>query len=110
MPSPPVLVTWIATRGDPYERTRSGGPYREDRKGRIPGPTLGLLTAPESTYAGRITDVVVLRQGGADVDRKRPAERQDAEQANPVAKAAHGAAHDNRVQARPRRRPARPRR
>lgn len=66
MYNPPVLVTWVATRGDPYERTRSGGPYREDPKGRMPGPTLALLTDPESTYAGRITDVVVLRQGGAE--------------------------------------------
>lgn len=66
MQGSPVLVTWIATRGDPFERTQSGGPYREGPKGRIPGPTLALLTDPESTYAGRITDVVVLRQGGAE--------------------------------------------
>ncbi|MBX7133953.1 MAG: sigma 54-interacting transcriptional regulator, partial [Fimbriimonadaceae bacterium] len=62
----PVLVTWLATRGDPFERTKSGGPFRETPSGVVPGPMLALLTDPASTYAGRISDVVVLRQGGAE--------------------------------------------
>ncbi|HWO23898.1 MAG TPA: sigma 54-interacting transcriptional regulator [Kofleriaceae bacterium] len=58
-----MLLTWLATRNDPYERVKSGGPFRE---GLVPGPTLTLLTDPASPYAGRIGDVVVLRQGGAE--------------------------------------------
>ena len=62
----PVLLTWLATRNDPYERVKSGGPFRETPEGPVPGPTLTLLTDPASPYANRITDVVVLRQGGAE--------------------------------------------
>ena len=62
----PVLVAWLATRGDPFERTKSGGPFRETAGGMVPGPMLALLTDPASAYAGRISDVVVLRQGGAE--------------------------------------------
>jgi sigma54-dependent transcription regulator len=64
--SGPVLLTWLATRNDPYERQSSGGPVREAAGGPVPGPTLTLLTDPASPYANRITDVVVLRQGGRD--------------------------------------------
>ncbi|MCB9759442.1 MAG: sigma 54-interacting transcriptional regulator [Alphaproteobacteria bacterium] len=64
--SSPVLLTWLATRNDPYERLKSGGAFRETANGVIPGPTLTLLTDPASPYADRITDVVVLRQGGAE--------------------------------------------
>ncbi len=58
----PVLLTWLATRNDPYERVKSGGPFRETPAGPVPGPTLTLLTDPASPYANRITDVVVLRE------------------------------------------------
>ena len=61
----PVLLTWLATRNDPYERVKSGGPFRETPDGPVPGPTLTLLTDPASPYAKRITDVVVLRQAGS---------------------------------------------
>ncbi len=61
-----VLVTWLATRGDPFERTHSGGPFRETSRGLIPGPMLGLLTDPASPYASRISDAVILRQGGSE--------------------------------------------
>ena len=61
-----VLVTWLATRGDPFERTRSGGPYRETSGGLIPGPMLALLTDTASPYTNRISDAVILYQGGAD--------------------------------------------
>ncbi len=66
--TPPVLVTWLATRNDPYERIKSGGPIREVPGGPIPGPTLTVLTDPDSPYAHRVTDVVVLRQGGAEAE------------------------------------------
>jgi sigma54-dependent transcription regulator len=62
----PVLLTWLATRNDPYERVKSGGAFRETSDGPVPGPTLTLLTDPASPYANRITDVVVLRQGGGE--------------------------------------------
>ena len=62
--SAPVLVTWLATRNDPYERVASGGTLRETPLGPVPGPTLSLLTDPASPYAGQIPDLVVLRQGG----------------------------------------------
>ncbi|MEZ4323541.1 MAG: hypothetical protein R3F61_39115, partial [Myxococcota bacterium] len=62
----PVLVTWLATRNDPYERVKSGGAFRETPEGPVPGPTLTLLTDPASPYANRVTDVVVLRQAGAE--------------------------------------------
>lgn len=64
--SAPVLLTWLATRNDPFERIRSGGPIREAPGGPVPGPTLTLLTDPESPFARQISDVVVLRQGGAE--------------------------------------------
>lgn len=61
-----VLVTWLATRGDPFERTGSGGDFVQRNGARIPGPTLALLTDPASPYASKITDAVILRQGGND--------------------------------------------
>ena len=64
--SAPVLLTWLATRNDPFERVSTAGAFKETPDGRIPGPTLTLLTDSESPYANRITDVVVLRQGGMD--------------------------------------------
>jgi DNA-binding NtrC family response regulator len=56
---PPVLVSWIAVARDPYEKSDKSGP-------RVPGPTLAILTDPASEYAGRITDAVLIRQGGED--------------------------------------------
>ena len=61
--SSPVLLTWLATRNDPFERIDSGGAVRDPGKP-VPGPTLTLLTDPASSYAGKITDLVVFRQGG----------------------------------------------
>ncbi|MEO7332274.1 MAG: sigma 54-interacting transcriptional regulator [Minicystis sp.] len=53
----PVLVSWIAFARDPYEKADARGVE-------IPGPTLAILTDPASEYAGKITDAVLLRQGG----------------------------------------------
>jgi DNA-binding NtrC family response regulator len=61
----PVLLTWLATRNDPFERIGNGGPYKDTLEGHIPGPTLTLLTDPASPYANRIGDIVVFRQGGS---------------------------------------------
>ena len=60
----PVLLTWLATRNDPYERVKSGGAFKETPKGLVWGPTLTLMADPDSHYAGRIEDVVIFRQGG----------------------------------------------
>lgn len=62
----PVLLTWLATRNDPYERVKSGGAFSDTTAGPVPGPTLTLLTDPDSPFANRIADVVVLRQGGRE--------------------------------------------
>ena len=68
--SSPVLITWIATRNDPYERVGNGGAFKTRPDGDlIPGPTLTLLTDPASPYAGRIKDIVVLRQAGRERDK-----------------------------------------
>jgi transcriptional regulator with AAA-type ATPase domain len=66
--SAPVLLTWLATRNDPFERVRSSGPFRETPNGPVPGPTLTLLTDPASPYANRIRDIVVFRQGGVEAE------------------------------------------
>lgn len=68
--SSPVLLTWIATRNDPYERVANGGAFKKGPDGkRILGPTLTLLTDPNSSYAGRVKDIVVLRQAGRDQEK-----------------------------------------
>lgn len=74
-----VLVSWIARNNDPFERDQPRG-HKADRDQPPPiattkpvdGPTLMLLTDPESPYAGRVSDVVLFQQGGAEaeVDRK----------------------------------------
>lgn len=63
-----VLLSWIAAAKDPFERDQGGG-YREVGGKRVPGPTLTLLTDPASDLAGKVTDAVILRQGGKDADR-----------------------------------------
>jgi len=67
--SAPVLLTWLATRNDPFERVSSGGPFREVEGERTPGPTLTLLTDAASDYSNRITDAVIFRMGGADREK-----------------------------------------
>lgn len=62
--SSPVLLTWLATRNDPFERVDSGGAVRDPSKP-VLGPTLTLLTDPASSYANKITDLVIFRQGGS---------------------------------------------
>ena len=62
----PVLLTWLATQNDPFQRVKSGGAFRESPDGPVPGATLSLLTDPASKYAYQISDIVVFRQGGAD--------------------------------------------
>ncbi len=66
----PVLVSWIAVGNDPYERNPDRS-YRLVDGARVRGPTLAILTDPESEYAGRISDAVLIRQGGAEAERHR---------------------------------------
>jgi DNA-binding NtrC family response regulator len=61
----PVLVSWVAFSNDPFERNRDRS-FRLVNGEPVLGPTLMLLTDPDSEYAGRITDAVLLRQAGAD--------------------------------------------
>ena len=52
----PVLVSWCARNNDPYERDRKGA-YSVPA---VAGPTLTLLFDPQSEYANRVNDVVLL--------------------------------------------------
>jgi DNA-binding NtrC family response regulator len=61
----PVLVSWIAVANDPYER-KDDGSFRTIEGVPVAGPTLAILTDPESEYRDRIGEVVLLRQGGGD--------------------------------------------
>lgn len=60
----PVLVSWIASQNDPFERNRDRTEVLVGGE-RILGPTLVLLTDPASEYAGQVSDAVLFRQGGA---------------------------------------------
>jgi DNA-binding NtrC family response regulator len=62
MSSGPVLLTWVAVNNDPYERDGETGLARLVDGAPIPGPTLTLLFDDESSYAGKITDVVLLHR------------------------------------------------
>ncbi|MDF1552532.1 MAG: sigma 54-interacting transcriptional regulator [Deferrisomatales bacterium] len=62
MSAAPVLVTWVAVNNDPFERDHETGDPRMGVGGFVPGPTLTLLCDDESTYCGRITDVVLLHR------------------------------------------------
>ncbi len=62
-----VLVSWVARNNDPFERNRDRS-FRVIEGKRVDGPTLMLLTDPDSPYAGRISDVVLFRQGGAEAN------------------------------------------
>lgn len=55
-----VLVSWIAVNNDPFERDRSGGTYRLVGGKPVAGPTFTLLFDPDSPYAGKVSDIVLL--------------------------------------------------
>ncbi len=65
--SKPVLISWVAVRTDPYERENDGS-FRQHKGNPVPGPTLTLLTDPDSPYRGEIRDAVFIRQSGGDGD------------------------------------------
>lgn len=65
MSKPAVLVSWIAVKNDPFEREPGDDAnlkYRRSGGERVPGPTLTLLFDEESTFKGRVQDVVLLRR------------------------------------------------
>ena len=62
MKASPVLITWVAVNNDPFERDRETGGPRIVNGGEVPGPTLTLLCDEESSYAGSISDVVLLHR------------------------------------------------
>jgi hypothetical protein len=57
-----VLVSWVAVNNDPFERD-ADGTSRKVNGSYVPGPTLTLLEDTRSPYAGKVSDVVLLRQG-----------------------------------------------
>lgn len=61
----PVLVSWIASQNDPFERNRDRSEHLVGGA-RVLGPTLVFLTDPASEYIGRVSDAVLFRQGGAE--------------------------------------------
>lgn len=63
-----MLVSWLATGKDPFERG-PGDKFREVGGKRVPGPTLSLLTDPASDLAGKVSHAVIFRQGGKESDR-----------------------------------------
>lgn len=66
--SPPVLVSWVARNNDPYERNRETFEFILENGQPIPGPTLSLLFDPDSPYADRVRDVVLLHRESDDQD------------------------------------------
>ena len=66
-----VLVSWVAVNNDPYERDRDTGAYRTVDGRFIDGPTLNLLTDPDSPYAGRVTDFAMLHRSGPTDKKSR---------------------------------------
>lgn len=56
-----VLVSWVAVNNDPFERNADGA-FRKVDGAFVPGPTLTLLENARSPYAGKVSDVVLLRQ------------------------------------------------
>jgi DNA-binding NtrC family response regulator len=64
--SPPVLVSWVAVNNDPYERNTKTGEFIQESGRPIPGPTLSLLFDPDSPYAARVRDVVLLHRRSDD--------------------------------------------
>ncbi len=71
----PVLLSWVAVENDPYQRDRdTRKPVLLGGKP-VPGPTLTVLFDPDSPFADKIKDVVLLhrRSAGATEDRERKA-------------------------------------
>lgn len=61
--STPVLLSWVAHNNDPFERDRHTREFKLGPNGEpIPGPTLTLLFDDDSSYRGRIADVILLAQ------------------------------------------------
>ena len=64
--SSPVLVSWIAVNNDPYERNTKTGEFIQRQGKPIQGPTLSFLFDPESEFAGKVKDVVLLYRSSGD--------------------------------------------
>jgi DNA-binding NtrC family response regulator len=57
-----TLLTWIAVNNDPFERERDSRAYRIVDGKPVLGPTLTLLSDPDSPYAGKINEVVIFHR------------------------------------------------
>ncbi len=78
----PVLITWVAVNNDPFERERETGKPRLVDGEPVAGPTLTLLCDEESSYAGQVTDVVLLHrspEGGGTTRERRAVDELTAE-------------------------------
>ncbi|HHH29328.1 MAG TPA: hypothetical protein ENK57_13425 [Polyangiaceae bacterium] len=78
----PVLITWVAVNNDPFERERETGKPRLVNGEPVAGPTLTLLCDEESSYAGLVTDVVLLHrspEGGGTTRERRAVDELSAE-------------------------------
>lgn len=78
----PVLITWVAVNNDPFERERETGKPRLVNGEPVAGPTLTLLCDEESSYAGQVTDVVLLHrspEGGGTTRERRAVDELTAE-------------------------------
>ncbi len=60
----PVLVSWIAVNNDPYERASNSDEFIRQGSELVVGPTLSLLFNPDSEYANKVRDVVLLHRVG----------------------------------------------
>jgi DNA-binding NtrC family response regulator len=66
-----VLVSWIAVNNDPFERAPKSGEFIRHEGELVEGPTLSLLFNPDSEFADKVTDVVLLhRVGDGSSDRR----------------------------------------
>ena len=78
----PVLITWVAVNNDPFERERETGEPRLVDGEPVAGPTLTLLCDEGSSYAGQVTDVVLLHrspEGGGTTRERRAVDELSAE-------------------------------
>lgn len=66
-----VLVSWIAVNNDPYEREGKGGSFRLIEGRKIMGPTLTLLSDPDSPYKGTVSDLVLFYRRTSEGEGER---------------------------------------
>lgn len=66
----PVLVSWIAVNNDPYIKGESSQLCQDST---VPGPTLTILSDPDSLYCRRIQDAVLFHRRPSNSTHQREA-------------------------------------